>query len=64
VVVSSLIFGLAHLYLGKKHVLRVSLAGLCFALVAVVSASLWPVVALHAFVDLLGGDLGYRSFTT
>ncbi|HEX7190379.1 MAG TPA: CPBP family intramembrane glutamic endopeptidase [Thermoanaerobaculia bacterium] len=59
--VSSLLFGLAHLYLGWKHVLRTSIAGVFFALVAVASASLWPAIALHAFIDILGGDLGFRS---
>jgi membrane protease YdiL (CAAX protease family) len=61
VIVTSFLFGGAHLYLGKKHVLRTSIVGLSFALVAVASASLWPVVALHAFIDLLGGDVGYRA---
>lgn len=61
VVVSSLVFGVAHVYLGWKHVLRVSFVGLAFALIAVGSASLWPAIALHAFIDLLGGDLGFRA---
>jgi membrane protease YdiL (CAAX protease family) len=37
------------------------MVGLVLALVAVASASLWPVIAAHAFMDLLGGDLGFRS---
>jgi membrane protease YdiL (CAAX protease family) len=61
VIVSSLMFGVAHLYLGRKHVLRTSIVGLFLALIAVGSASLWPVIVLHAFLDLFGGDLGLRS---
>jgi hypothetical protein len=61
VIASSLLFGVAHGYLGKTYVLRNSVVGFLFALVAVGSASLWPAMALHAFVDLLGGDLGYRA---
>lgn len=61
VIVSSLIFGAAHLYLGRKHVIRTSIVGLVLALIAVGSASLWPGIVLHAFIDLYGGDLGFRS---
>ena len=62
VLLSSLLFGAAHLYLGWKYTIRTSIAGLFFALVAVASASLWPAIILHAFVDILGGDLSFRSF--
>ncbi|HEX3109931.1 MAG TPA: CPBP family intramembrane glutamic endopeptidase [Thermoanaerobaculia bacterium] len=61
VIVSSLVFGVGHLYLGRKHVLRTSIVGLFLALLAVASASLWPGIVLHAFIDLYGGDIGFRS---
>ncbi len=61
VIVTSLAFGVGHLYLGGKHVIRTTIVGLLFALIAVASASLWPVIVLHAFIDLFGGDLGFRS---
>ena len=61
VIVTSVLFGFAHLYLGKTHVLRTSIVGLLFALIAVGSASVWPVIALHAFIDVFGGDIGLRA---
>lgn len=58
---TSLLFGSAHAYLGRAQVVRVTVVGAVFGLIAVGSASLWPVILLHIFVDLLSGDLGYRA---
>ena len=58
---TSVIFGLAHAYLGRTHILRTAIAGLVLGIVAVGSASLLPAILLHAFTDLLSGDLGYRA---
>jgi len=60
-VVTAVIFGLAHAYLGPKHILRTAVAGVVLGIVAVGSASLLPAILLHAFTDLLSGDLGFRS---
>ena len=60
-VATSLLFGLAHAYLGKEHILRAAVAGLLFGVLAIASASLWPAILLHAFTDLLSGDLFYRA---
>lgn len=48
---SSLAFGLGHLYQGPLGVLRTALAGLMFGLLALLSGSLLLPMALHALVD-------------
>ena len=63
VAVSSVLFGLAHLYLGKAHVGRSALFGGMFALIVLASGSLWPAMVIHAAIDLVAGDLGYRAVT-
>ena len=60
VIVSSILFGLGHLYLGGKHVLRTAIIGMVFAGIVVASASLWPAIVIHTMVDLIGGDIGFR----
>lgn len=57
VVISSIFFGCAHLYLGVKHIQRTAMVGLIFALIAVAANSLWPVMIIHAAMDLVAGDL-------
>ena len=56
---SSLIFGLGHIYLGPKQVPRTFLVGLVLALLAYFSGSLWPSIVLHAAIDWNAGELGY-----
>ena len=63
VVVSSLLFGFAHIYLGLKHVIRTAMAGLIFALVVLAASSLVPAMIIHALADLIGGDLGFRALS-
>lgn len=63
VLLSSLLFGFAHLYLGPSHVLRTAIVGLIFALIVLASGSLWPVIVIHAVMDLVAGDLGYHALT-
>jgi membrane protease YdiL (CAAX protease family) len=64
VLVTSVLFGLAHVYLGKKYIVRTAFGGVLFGVIAVGSASLWPAILLHAFTDLLSGDLSYRAVRT
>jgi len=51
-VVSSLVFGLNHLYQGRKGVLGTTIAGLGFGLLFLVTGSLIPAIIIHALVDL------------
>ncbi len=60
VIVSSLLFGLGHIYLGWSHIPKTALAGLLFACLALASGSLWPAVLLHAAIDWNSGELGFR----
>lgn len=55
---SSLAFGLAHTYQGPKGVLKVSLLGLAFAGLYLLTGSIWLPIVLHAVIDLVSGSLG------
>ena len=59
-VLSSLIFGLGHIYLGAAHVPKAAAAGLFFACVAVGSGALWPAMIIHAALDWNSGELGFQ----
>src|SRR5271156_6829419 len=59
VLISSLLFGCAHLYLGVPHVWKTSLVGLILALFVVGAGALWPAMIVHAAIDLLSGDIGF-----
>ncbi|HEX4965846.1 MAG TPA: CPBP family intramembrane glutamic endopeptidase [Thermoanaerobaculia bacterium] len=61
VVISSIVFGFAHLYMGRSHVTRTAIVGFIFALIVLAAGSLWPAMLLHAVMDLVAGDLGYRA---
>lgn len=62
IIISSLIFGLGHLYQGWKGVLRTAVVGLVFAIGFAVSHSLWWLMVVHALLDIFGGLLGWRIF--
>jgi hypothetical protein len=62
VLVSSAIFGASHVYIGIAHAAKTSLLGLLLAMVALISASLWPAMLLHAALDWNSGELGFRMF--
>ncbi len=61
VVLSSIIFGFAHIYLGAAQVPRTALVGLALALIVVASGSLWPAIVIHAAIDLSSGEIGFRT---
>jgi uncharacterized protein len=60
VIISSVLFGCVHIYLGKAHVPKTAIAGLLFALVVFASGSLWPAIVIHAAIDLNAGEIGFR----
>lgn len=60
VIISSVLFGCMHIYLGAAQVPKTAIAGLLFALVVVASGSLWPAIVIHAAVDLNAGEIGFR----
>jgi membrane protease YdiL (CAAX protease family) len=58
VVLSSLLFGLAHLYQGRGGLVGTTVLGLLFGAVRVVFASVAPVVLWHVSVDVIAGIAG------
>ena len=64
VILSSLLFGLGHVYLGMVHVPKTTLAGLFMACLALASGSLWPAIVIHAAMDWNSGEIGYRILSS
>ena len=63
VAINAAAFGIFHAYYGWKGILKTGAVGLVMALLALWSASLIPVIILHAGIDLNSGDLTYRVLT-
>lgn len=59
--ISSALFGLAHIYIGVPHVIRGAIVGAVFAALVLGTGSLWAAMALHAVIDLSSGALVYRA---
>jgi membrane protease YdiL (CAAX protease family) len=57
VILSSLFFGLGHSYQGKSGAVRTGLVGLVFAVLYVVSGSIWLPIVGHAIFDILQGRM-------
>jgi membrane protease YdiL (CAAX protease family) len=64
VIVSSLMFGAAHLYQGKGGSASTGLLGILFASVRIAYHSIFPVVIWHAVLDVVAGIAGARYFAT
>lgn len=60
VIISSIIFGYNHIYLGVAQVPRTAIVGLLLALVVLASGSLWLAMLIHAAVDMNSGEIGFR----
>jgi uncharacterized protein len=60
ILISSAIFGIGHIYQGWHGVMTTGLVGLVFAILYVLSESLWWLMAAHAVVDIYGGVLAWR----
>ncbi len=58
---SAAIFGAGHVYMGYLQVPRTAVFGLVASFVALASASLWPAMLLHAFIDWNSGELAFRA---
>jgi len=59
VILSSVLFGIGHVYLGVNHIARTALVGLVMAGIVLAGASLWPAIVLHVVIDIVAGELGY-----
>ena len=60
VVISSIVFGLGHIYLGVVQVPRTAIVGFVLALVVLASGSLLPAILIHAAIDLNSGEIAFR----
>jgi len=60
VILSSVLFGCMHIYLGAAYVPKVTVVGLMFALIVVASGSLWPAIVIHTAMDLISGEISFR----
>lgn len=62
ILLSTLVFGLSHLYMGRDGALRATLVGLVVAGLYWLTGSLWASMLLHATADLTSGIMARRSF--
>lgn len=60
VLATAALFGLAHLYQGRKGVITTLVLGIAFGAARIAYHSIVPVVVWHAAIDLIGGILGSR----
>lgn len=60
VILSSIAFGLPHIYQGFQGVIRTALLGAVFALIYLVTDSLLIPILLHILVDVYGGHLMFK----
>ena len=58
ILISSILFGMAHTYQGPAGVLKTGTAGLLFSLVYVCTGSLLPGMMLHFIMDYAAKDIG------
>jgi len=63
VVISSILFGLAHIYQGRGGFVSTMLLGTLFGAARIVYHSLVPVIFWHSAVDLVAGVAGPRYLT-
>jgi len=61
VLLSSLVFGIAHFYQGTKGVIKTGAVGLVMAGLYKLTGSLWAPIFLHAIIDIVSGHLGYAA---
>ena len=62
VLLSSLMFGVAHLYQGKGGSAGTGILGTLFAVTRITYHSLFPVMVWHATLDIVAGIAGARFF--
>ncbi|GAC1670854.1 MAG: hypothetical protein PVS2B2_01750 [Candidatus Acidiferrum sp.] len=62
--ISSILFGLAHLYQGRSGFVGTFFVGLVFAVARIAYDSLVPVILWHAAVDIVAGVAGSRYLLT
>ncbi len=57
--VTVVMFGLFHAYYGWKGIVKTAALGLILTLIALWSASLVPVILIHAMIDVMSGEFAF-----
>jgi uncharacterized protein len=60
--INIVIFGLVHAYQGWAGIVRTGAFAIVVTVIVVASGSLVPAILIHAFQDLIGGDIVSRAF--
>ena len=60
---SSLGFGLAHMYQGPLGILKTGFVGYALALLYGLTGSLWAPILAHALMDLVAGWMSHAAFS-
>lgn len=60
-VISSVLFGFGHIYLGLAHVPRTALVGMILGVLVLATGSLYPAIIIHAALDLNSEEIGFRA---
>jgi membrane protease YdiL (CAAX protease family) len=63
VIISSLAFGLPHIYQGPVHILRTAIVGATMAMIYLYTDSIIIPMLLHAAFDMYGGAMAYIVFS-
>lgn len=63
VIISSLAFGLPHIYQGPVHIIRTAIVGTTMALIYLFTDSIIIPILLHAAFDMYGGAMAYIVFS-
>ena len=62
VLISSMLFGLGHIYQGPIHILRSALMGVVMALIYLATDSIIVPIILHTLLDMYAGKMAYIVF--
>lgn len=62
ILMSSVVFGLWHLYLGWKEVIRTGIMGIIFCGIYIFTGNLLLPILIHIFIDVYSGLLSYFAF--
>jgi membrane protease YdiL (CAAX protease family) len=64
VIISSITFGLAHIYQGAIHIVRTSIVGATMALIYLYTDSIIIPILLHVAIDMYAGAMAYIVFSS
>ena len=59
---STVSFGFAHAYQGRRGAIRAGTLGAVFVVLAIAMGSVVPGMVLHALLDLISGEASYAIF--